>query len=283
MKKYLITLSIIIFLFYSSSKGQGHLNKGLFEQHIINQKLRLYDDKYYIKINNNFTYFYEKESGVRVKVIKGKYIDYDSENFISNSILYDGIGIMYNMKIGYTVYAKYDWSNYYRGKVSKTQDSSKTWKEIADFDSIFNKFYHKNEKIFLLDSNKIIVYGMRCKFEVKEEIKKDKTIIISNIDLTCLPNREGYVNVSFYNKIFIENFIYVSKDGGITWEEANTPIWFNKGFYYSGIKNKGFQSIKSNMARNELIWFEDNSSFLTITIKEGHKEMKSFDGGLVWK
>lgn len=278
MKK--IILLSLLFIFYSNIKAQENLNKGLFEHEIISQKLKLYDNKFYIKINNNFIYYYNKSDGHRVKVVKGDYKNYQSNVLQTNAIIYNGVGIMYNLKLGYTVYTKYDWENYYRGKVSKTNDSGKTWLEIADFDEIFKKYYHKTEKLFLLDSNYLIVYGMRCKYESKY-LPKPPTIK-SNIELSCLPNREGYVNVYNFKHIIIENFIYVSKDGGVTWEEAKVPDWFKKGFKYVD-NGENLLTLKSDMYSNSLIWFERKVTALFITTKHFNREIISYDNGLNWE
>ncbi len=281
MKKLFSTLLLISLLFLSAV-SQEKLNKNLFEHHIICQQLKLYDGKYYLKVVNNNIYFYDKTSGKQLTSIVGANTTYSPKSHSINN----GQGIMYNLKKGYSYYTYYDWVNHYRAKVGSTVDSGRHWKEIADFDQVFPEYSHKNEHIFVPDSNIIIIYGMRSVFLLKKQYTTDryKSVMIDNIEYTCLPNREGYVNADRFNHITLQNYIYVSHDGGLTWKHSRIPESATKGFTYNNPQVSTFNgSLKANMSQNSLIWFEiDDKGRYIITLNNG-SQLVSKDRGLNWK
>lgn len=275
---------LIIFLLLSVSIyplfGQERLNKNLFEHHIICQQLKLYDDSYYLKTVNNWIYYYDKTSGKQIKSINGVFPQYTKSHSINN-----GQGIMYNLERGYSYYTYCDWANHYRAKIGATVDSGYTWKEIADFDEIFTDYSHKNEHIFVPDSNILIVYGMRSVFELKKQYTTEryKSVMVDNIEFTCLPNRDGFVNVDRFNHISVQNYIYVSHDGGKSWISAKVPHLFISGFSYNNDARSTFNGAqRSNMLHNSLNWFETKENMYIISLKNGN-QIKSKDQGLTWK
>jgi hypothetical protein len=283
--KYLLTfLTIWSNIIY----GQHPLNKSLFEHNTICQQIKLHQDTYYVKVVNDYVYYYNKIDGKYIKEIKGIYPKYDSLAGLSTYMIKSGQGIMVDLSKGYTCYTYYDWKNYYRAKLSITNDSGRTWRELIDFDKQYSTFFHKNEHIFIIDEQTIIVYGMRTKFVLKDVYMQNKVysaVNLDNIELSCLPNRDGYVNVDRFKKIQIDNFLYISNDAGQTWKEASIPQWFKSGFNYDnhGDNTTYRGSLKANMVQNKLIWFERKNGMLIITTKQNNRELRSKDGGFTWR